>query len=251
MLNVVFSEVKSTEIGELFMAQRPVFTPCIDGPSYVLTKMVDFKWFAGMVTLQKQKSIDSLHVAAHDQMGVEKVLEVSSKSRKKIGVELSAFNLSMALPNTSTKISVECAFQGSKVFENGGPYIDIFSKTSLEAKKDERLRSSGRLTNFHFFGNDWLLEPQTAFYDWLYINALKENANLAKEILEYSGFTDIEFNPKKSINCQAHSVALFVSLYKREMLDVVTSNKDDFLKAMKAATISNAQQDKSTQGSLF
>ena len=31
----------------------------------------------------------------------------------------------------------------------------------------------------------------------------------------YEAFTDIEFNPKKSFNCQAYSVALYKSLLKR------------------------------------
>lgn len=35
--------------------------------------------------------------------------------------------------------SVECAFQSSKVFENGGAYTDLLYKTSREAK-DERLK---------------------------------------------------------------------------------------------------------------
>ena len=57
------------------------------------------------------------------------------------------------------------------------------------------------------------------FYDYLYINALYQNKKLANEISKYDIFTDIEFNPQKSLNCQAHSVAIFVSLYKKGILD--------------------------------
>jgi hypothetical protein len=35
----------------------------------------------------------------------------------------------------------------------------------------------------------------------------------------YAGFTDIEFNPQRSINCQARSAALFLSLMKRGDLE--------------------------------
>jgi hypothetical protein len=200
-----------------------------------------------MAVSQKQKSIDSLHAAAVKLLGVYKVLEVSSKSRDDLGVALSAFNLTFTTVKHSRSYSVECAYQGSKVFEHGGPYSDIFGMTSREAKKDERLRSSGRLTGFRFFGTDWGLEPQTAFYDWLYINALKKQPSVTEQLLEYSAFTDIEFNPERSINCQAYSVALFISLHQRGLLDEATSSGEAFLRTIGKATISNARQDETVQ----
>ena len=39
-----------------------------------------------------------------------------------------------------------------------------------------------------------------------------ERQDLAEKICDYNAFTDIEFNPEKSINCQARSAAIFVSL---------------------------------------
>ena len=180
--------------------------------------------------------------------GIGKVLEVSSKSREALGVALSAFNLTFTTVKHNRKFSVECAYQGSKVFQRGGPYVDIFAKTSREAKKDERLLSSGRLTGFRFFGTDWELEPLTAFYDWLYINALTKQPSVTEQLLEYSAFTDIEFNPERSINCQAYSVALYVSLHKRNLLDEATSSKEAFLRTVGRAVISNARQDESIQG---
>ena len=142
-------------------------------------------------------------------------------------------------------------FQGSKVFERGGPFVDIFDMTSREAKKDERLRSSGCLTGFHFFGTDWELEPQTAFYDWLYINALKKQPpSWTEQLVEYSAFSDIEFNPERSINCQAYSVALYMSLHKRNRLDEATSSREAFLRTVSNADISNARQDAPEQGRL-
>jgi hypothetical protein len=233
------------------MAKRPIFIPATKGPALVRTKNdVEFQWFPGMAASQKQKSVDSLHAAALMLPDISKVLEVSSKSRDELGVALSAFNLTFTT-KYNRRISVECAFQGSKVFERGGPFVDIFDMTSREAKKNERLRSSGRLTGFHFFGTDWELEPQTAFYDWLYINALKKQLpSWTEKLLEYSAFTDIEFNPERSINCQAYSVALYMSLHKRNLLDEATSSREAFLRIVSKAAISNARQDETVQGSL-
>lgn len=232
------------------MAERPLFIPTTEGLALVKTKYAEFQWFPGMAVSQKQKSVDSLHATACNLPGISKVLEVSSKSREALGVELSAFNLCFTTTKLNRTFSVECAYQGSKVFEWGGPFVDIFGMTSLEAKKDERLRSSGHLTGFRFFGTDWELEPLTAFYDWIYINALKKQPSVTEQLLEYSAFTDIEFNPKRSINCQAYSVALYISLHKRHLLEEATSSKDAFLRIVGKAAISNARQDDTVQGGL-
>lgn len=63
------------------------------------------------------------------------------------------------------------------------------------------------------------LNPKTIFYDWLYINAALENPLLAAERLKYNAFTDIEFNPEKSINCQAKAAALFVALSRQGKIE--------------------------------
>lgn len=230
------------------MAARPIFIPAAEGPALVRTKYVEFQWFPGMAASQKQKSVDSLHAVALKLPDISRVLEVSSKSREELGVALSAFNLCFTTVKHNRTFSVECAYQGSKVFERGGPFVDIFGMTSREAKKDDRLRSSGRLTGFRFFGTDWGLEPQTAFYDWLYINALKKQPSVTEQLLEYSAFTDIEFNPERSINCQAYSIALYISLHKRCLLEEAISSKEAFLRTVGKAAISNARQDETVQG---
>ena len=40
---------------------------------------------------------------------------------------------------------LECVFQGSKVFENGGPYRDLVLNSPYKAKKAKRLKESGKL----------------------------------------------------------------------------------------------------------
>lgn len=198
------------------MAKRPIFLPRQDGKIGVKSEMVNFTWYPGFSKSQKQKSISELHQAA-SEIGISPILEISSKSEVELGVSLSAFNLLITTKKDKKSFSVESAFQGSKVFEKGGPYRDLFTKSSRDAKKDERIKNSGSILKFEFFGKSFPKEPKTAFYDWLYINALSQNVELAKELISYEAFSDIEFNPEKSINCQAHSAALYVSLVKAEI----------------------------------
>ena len=56
------------------------------------------------------------------------------------------------------------------------------------------------------------------FYTWIYLKSLEQKKELLINLKLYDIFTDIEFNPKKSINCQAYSAALFISLMKRGLL---------------------------------
>jgi hypothetical protein len=205
------------------MAQRPIFIPHFDKGIFVRKEYIEFIWYSGFSFQQKQKSIKSLHESAKNK-GIYPVLEISTKSELLIGRNLSAFNLLMNFDNNK-KITVEAAYQGSKVFENGGPYREFFNFTGNEIKKDERLQNSGKLIGFDFNGMKWQLEPVNAFYDWLYINALHQNPDLSNQILEFKGFSDIEFNPNKSINCQARAAALFVSLYKQKLFDSVISDR--------------------------
>lgn len=235
------------------MAKRPVFIPNTVGSILVETKMVDFQYHSGFAVVQKQKSIASLHEAIRNTQNITQILEISSKSELELGIALSAFNLMMLDKKTNQKFSVECAFQSSKVFENGGPFLDLLKVTSREAKKDERLKTSGQLKKFTFYGMDWALEPLTTFYDWLYINALNFNSEYHEELLKYKAFTDIEFNPEKSINCQAYSIAMFVSLSKRNLLDKIRDPRE-FLKFYSDFQISNAYihtRNNSGTGSLF
>jgi hypothetical protein len=146
---------------------------------------------------------------------------------------------------------VECAFQGSKVFEDGGPFTDMFAMAPRDAKRDERLQTSGRLIGFRFMERDWALEPQTAFYDWVYISALIARKDLAEGLSKYSAFTDIEFNPEKSINCQAYSVALFVSLQRGNLLEQATSSQKAFLNFLQSRSVNNARQNDIVQHRLF
>lgn len=195
------------------MAIRPVF--CVaDKYPYVSKKEIEFEWFPGFSKTQKQKSINSLHSSFNELYSDYKVLEISSYSMQENGENLSAFFLKKYVPSLDISVPVENVFQSSKSFENGGPYLDLLTKTPREAKKDERLHNSGRLIKFNFENKDYPLIPRTIFYDYIYMNALLENKELVDGLLTYDAFTDIVFNPEKSLNCQAKAAAEFVSLYR-------------------------------------
>ena len=209
------------------MANRPFFIPNDNKDELVKTELVEFKWFSGFAKVQKQKSISSFHENISKQFKYNKILEISTKSKDKLGVKLSAFNLKINFKNK--EYFLESLFQGSKVFSNEGPYIDIYKKESIDAKKDERIKRSD-LKEFSFFGEKFTLDFD--FYSWLYFLALKQNKSLTSEMLQYQAFTDIEFNPEKSLNCQAYSAALYLSMIKNNILNIDKEYPDDELKSM-------------------
>ena len=217
------------------MAKRPIFVPNSGAGRFVRHIEIDFKWNSGMAVSQSRKNILALHEKAA-RLGTTPVLEISSKSEVELGVRLSAFNLCLKSQRLGN-MTVEVAFQGSKVFSGGGPYHDIYELTSREAKKDSRLNESGKLVAFDLKGQEWPLEPVTAFYDWLYLWGLKHNPDLADQILDYEAFSDIAFNPEKSINCQARSAALYVELHKRSLLKEALKSQEAFLDVMNNGSV--------------
>ena len=208
------------------MASRPVFVAKGDPAHLVSELSFDFPWNPGFAPVQKKKNVVALHEAAAKR-GLTPLLEVSTKSEQKIGQHLSAFNLK--IKTELGEISVESAYQGSKVFENGGPYHDIYKVDSWTAKKDQRLKESGAIIEFNYFGQRWPIIPKTAFYDWLYLSALKPHQEYLKRLFIFEGFTDIEFNPERSINCQARTCALLVSLLKINALSDALRSQSDFI----------------------
>ena len=71
------------------------------------------------------------------------------------------------------------------------------------------------------------------FYDYLYIKALQENIRFSDMLERYVGFTDIEFNPNKSINCQARAAARFLGLKSAGVLNDVINDIELFKKIFK------------------
>jgi hypothetical protein len=209
------------------MAERPIFIPAESSPELVRERYFEIEWNPGFAPVQKKKNIVALHQAAA-RFGYEPLLEISSKSEQKLGQHLSAFHLKVR-GTGSHEMTLEAAFQGSKVFERGGPFTDLYSAEGKVAKRDPRLQQSGKLIGFRFDGFSFPLEPKTTFYDWLYINAIYPHREWLERLYVYAGFTDIEFNPTKSINCQARSCALFVSLMKKGVLQEAVASPQAFI----------------------
>ena len=198
---------------------RPVF---IADPAGVRKLDVEFKW-EGL----SEASVWNLHNAVYGfsggEIGTVDILEASGYSPSALGRNLSAFSL-MITPDyydysseLSSTASVESLYQGSKVFENGKQYKDLYYKSSLVAKKDKRLKTSGALIGFNFEGKNWGLNDH--FYEWLYLSALAQNPELAESVEEYDAFTDICFG-KNSFNCQAYALAVYKSALMKGYDDI-------------------------------
>lgn len=181
-----------------------------------------FWWRPNFSVTQKMKNVLSFHKKLEKE-GLHP-LETSNKSFQLLGAKLSSFKLKYH------GILLENVFQSSKVYTNGGPYKDLIEVLPNEAKRDERHRTSGKLMCFIAEGQIWERDPKTAFYDYLYLNAVKESVpeKYLSKIVEYDAFTDIDFNPKRSVKCEARSAALLKIVYSMYG-EIPDWNKDEFI----------------------
>jgi hypothetical protein len=212
------------------MAERPIFVPLSTSSQLVSEIYFSIVWHSGFAPSQKKRNVKALHEAA-ETAGYSPLLEISTKSDEKVGQRLSAFSLKIRNKEAG-EIPLECAFQGSKVFEHGGPYKDLYWSEPRLAKRDRRLQESGRLIGFEYEQFLFPIDPKTAFYDWLYITAIFPHREWLSRLDFYTAFTDIEFNPKQSINCQARSYALFLALKYRDLLEGAIASPRDFIQTL-------------------
>ena len=136
--------------------------------------------------------------------------------------------------NFGKKSHVENVFQASKIFEYGGPFEDLLFIPPFKAKTDPRLRNSGKLIKFQYQDIEWPTngKPLSLFYDWIYIDSLHKFPERIEQLKDYRAFTDIEFNPKKSLNCQARSVSILLSIIERGLGDKILKSFNDFKSEM-------------------
>lgn len=203
------------------MATRPIFVPLQGrrshdgannrGPLYE-TVPIELKWHGGFAASQKQKNIVALHQAAQER-GIHPVLEISTKSTQEVGRRLSAFNLKVEA-NGNMK-SLESVYQSSKVFSISGQHEFLMDLNPFETKRQIRSLGEGIIIGFRFEGTDFASEPKNAFYDWLYLRAIAPHEDWIRKNLKYAAYSDIEFTPSKSLNCQARAVAEFHALSMR------------------------------------
>lgn len=237
------------------LAKRYIYT--YDKNSYKKDE-IEFEWYSGFSIKQKQKSIEALHKEAYKK-GRQNILEVSSASTYKIGVAASAFNLELELKNGS-RYTVEVLFQSSKVFDKSGTNSKVLEMNPRNAKKyTNNLHSKEELIGFNFFGRPFPLLPETYFYNWLYVNALFSNKDLLDNIVKYDAFTDISFNPQKSINCQAESCSVAAFLKAKGVLSEQIRNPKSFFELVypnfcvlsDTAEIVDGKNEEAVQISLF
>ena len=193
------------------MAEKMIFI--VGEEEAFIEKIINYKFVPGFAPVQRKKNVINLFDSLKVEFPNKKVLEVSTKSNEEIGKLLSAFSLKL------DGFYLESVFQSSKVFEGNVQYSELLSKKPSEAKKFIYNLANKKLVCFRYNNQEYPLVPESLFYDYIYIKALYQNQEIATQILKYDIFTDIEFNYKKSINCQARSCAIYVYLYKRGLLD--------------------------------
>lgn len=207
-------------------ATRPIFIAWWENTLFT-QKDVEFERFMWLASEQKKKSVRSFHSKVKEQLWINQILEISTKSDDPLWIALSAFNLRSHV--LTWIYTVESIFQWSKVFITWWPYEDFFTMHGREIKKDQRYINWTKLIEFKLLWEIRPLYPSTAFYDWLYVNALILNKELWDKIMNYSAFTDIEFNPTKKFNCQAKSASLFVGLKNKKIINDSFISKDEFI----------------------
>ena len=79
-------------------------------------------------------------------------------------------------------------------------------------------------------GRSNVAQTMIRIFVMVYINALIGISGKIDQISKYEAFTDIEFNPKKSINCQAKAAAIACGLYKAGLLSESMIDSKHFLK---------------------
>lgn len=100
-------------------------------------------WHSGFAQVQREKNIAALHEVAAAR-GLSLLLEISGKSALKTGRHMSGFHVTVPTKHYGRIKLV--AFQGSKVFEHGGRYADLYRKSDTEIGQAKRDPAFGRLS---------------------------------------------------------------------------------------------------------
>ena len=211
------------------LRRKPIFEVSFDESQIFIRRDVKFKNTGESSPLRTQININNLHTAYLTKNPGRKILEISSKSESELGRSLSAFNL--MINDEGQQRSMEVSYQASKVFENGGPFIDLLNNSSVWAKSDKRLKQSGKVISYLYKNKSFPIEPKTYFFNWLYVKTLASdfNKHLADQIIAYDAFTDIFYVPNKTTNCQAEAAAIYVSLRNKNLLESALKDEQSFL----------------------
>ena len=187
---------------------KNIYEARVTAPFFAI-RQVNFEGVKGQSLAQRKENVWRQHEAYIREYHRSCPLEVSNAGETRQGYQLSAYNLTAA-----NGFHVENMFQSAKTFEHGGPYKDLLTAKPFNAQHDSRLRKSGRLICFTLFDVQYPLDPQTAYYDWIYTQALADNPDLAAFAIRFDSFTDISFHPERQINCQAEACAVYTGMVR-------------------------------------
>ena len=182
--------------------------------------VISFKWESGTSIQQKQRSCSHMHSALNVLYGLSKSLDISSASTSELGVQLSAFNL------TLNGKSIECWYQGSKVFSIAGHMKHLYDADPMTAKRSMK-EYNGQLIGFRLIDIDYPIKPRTVFYDYIYLRGLMQFKE-RDAILYYDAFTDVQATLDVDA-CQARSACIYKLLHMQDKLAIL-NNFDKFLK---------------------
>lgn len=212
-------------------AVRIVYVPLNEGEALVAECPIEFKWVPGQAISRQRMSRQSLHEAAIAAGFPTPILDISTYSGAELGVALTAFNLP-----SKWGVPLECVYQSSKVFEHGGPFLDLRHSDPSKAKRDPRLQGSGPLVGYELDGERWPPTPPSYFYAWLYLNALVAQPQMAEHLTAFGSFTDLGYAPKNQYDeptCSAEAAVLYAALSRRGTADKVLSSRKALLALLK------------------
>ena len=124
------------------------------------------------------------------------------------------------------RVNIDFTFYNGFSFQQKQRCIRSLHRSYREVTGNDRILEVGSL--FQWSEENSPINPPTYFFDWLYVNTLHQNPELAEEVVKYKAFTDIEFNPARQINCQAEAAAIYVGLRNSGKLEEALKDKDAF-----------------------
>ena len=202
------------------MAEKMIFIS--NGITPYCEKIIEYTFVPGFAPSQRIKNVINLNDSINSKYPGLRTLEVSTKSDTELGKKLSAFNLKL------DGKYIESIFQSSKVFNDGIQYINLINEKPIDAKRFIQSLPKKEITKFKYNGIEYPIEPKSMFYDFIYICALRNIPEVSSALKQYDIFTDIEFNYKKSINCQARACAIYSYLLKINKVDEYLNNIELF-----------------------
>lgn len=217
------------------MANRSVMIPISKYP-YFEDVSVNMPWFGGFALQRKRRCYLSLHMNFLADLRYSNCcpLEISSASHIPLGSALSAMNLKKYCRTLGHDVVMESAFQSSRIYIRSdgsqiGPFPKLLELPGKDCKKQVKELSEGLHSYWYKFEGSDFPAPEfhiSLFYDWLYLTALLEESNrhLREALISegYDAFTDIA---TKSLNSQARSCAIFVSLSRLGLIDQISDPK--------------------------